>query len=372
MAPRAAEKRLAQLRSAVEGLAAEDAGELIAEARREARGRARELLADVMVEAMLERAQAQLRAKPQPRAVPARETKAPFAARTEGPGRTEAIGRTEPPGRRAPDRAAEPKDEITGVFGLYIYCVVPAGIELPNDSAGIEATQPLTMIEHENVAAVVSKVSLDEFEEQRLRAHLADMEWVERTARAHELALEMIGKTAPLIPMRMCSVYRDEHGVREMLEREATALEGGLAHLEGKAEWGVKIFAGEPDPDGEPRPDAGEQFDSTGTDYMRQRQAARDARHEASEQLTNAAATVHERLSEHVVDALSTPLQRPELTGHEGEMLHNGVYLVQDQAIEDFLGLVHALQDDYRELELELTGPWPAYNFVPGTIGATW
>lgn len=360
MAPRATEKQLEQLRAAVEGLAAEDAAELIADARREARGRARELLADVMAEAMLERAQAQLGAKAAPRAAPAREAEAPAR---------EAEASRE---REAPPSPARPKNRIIADFGLYIYCVVPAGIELPNDLTGIEATQPLTMIEHENVAAVVSKVSLGEFEEQRLRAHLADLDWVERTARAHELALETIGRIATLIPMRMCSVYRDEHGVREMLEREATGLEGGLAHLKEKAEWGVKIFAGDPQPDDELRPDAGGQPDPTGTDYMRQRQADRDARHKASEQLTEAAAAVHERLSEHAVDALSTPLQRPELTGHDGEMLHNGVYLVQDQAIEDFLAVVHSLQDEYRDLEFELTGPWPAYNFVPGTIGATW
>ncbi len=33
-----------------------------------------------------------------------------------------------------------------------------------------------------------------------------------------------------------------------------------------------------------------------------------------------------------------------------------------------------ALQAEFEPLGLELepTGPWPAYNFIPGTIGAAW
>ncbi len=90
---------------------------------------------------------------------------------------------------------------------------------------------------------MVSQVPLADFGEERLRERLADMDWLEHTARAHELALETIGRHATLIPMRLCSVYRGESGVSEMLAREATALEEALVHLEGKTEWGVKVFA---------------------------------------------------------------------------------------------------------------------------------
>jgi hypothetical protein len=50
------------------------------------------------------------------------------------------------------------------------------------------------------------------------------------------------------------------------------------------------------------------------------------------------------------------------------------VYLVPDEAREDFRSQGAALARVFSELgiEIELTGPWPAYNFVPGTIGAAW
>ena len=65
------------------------------------------------------------------------------------------------------------------------------------------------------------------------------------------------------------------------------------------------------------------------------------------------------------------PLQAPELSGREEEMVFNGAYLVT----ADRGGFEAALASLAREIrddgvDLELTGPWPAYNFVPEELGA--
>jgi Gas vesicle synthesis protein GvpL/GvpF len=53
-------------------------------------------------------------------------------------------------------------------------------------------------------------------------------------------------------------------------------------------------------------------------------------------------------------------------------MVLNGVYLVENEHRDEFLSLVNALQEKHEAdgLELEATGPWPAYNFVPSQAGA--
>jgi gas vesicle protein GvpL/GvpF len=55
-------------------------------------------------------------------------------------------------------------------------------------------------------------------------------------------------------------------------------------------------------------------------------------------------------------------------------MFLNGVYLVADETLDGFHEEVQALQAEFdpHGIELVCTGPWPAYNFVPGTIGAAW
>ncbi|MEA2158861.1 MAG: hypothetical protein QOD66_1241, partial [Solirubrobacteraceae bacterium] len=221
---------------------------------------------------------------------------------------------------------------------------------------------------------VVSQVPLEDFGEVRLRERLADLEWLERTARTHEHVLETVGRHATLIPMRLCSVYRSPEGVTQMLKREEQALEEALAHLEGKTEWGVKVFANPVAGPGDKRPDDGSETSDSGTDYMRKRQTDRDRRRNADQELHDACVAIHERLAEVVADALSSPPQRPEVSGHPGQMLLNGVYLVEDDQLATFQALVDELQEQYEDDGLELlpTGPWPAYNFVPGTIGAAW
>jgi hypothetical protein len=213
-------------------------------------------------------------------------------------------------------------------------------------------------------------VPLAEFDEKTLREHLADMAWVETTARSHEFVLDTVRRQTTVIPMRMCTVYRTDGGVREMLRREAEALEEAIEHLRGKAEWGVKVFADLP-PAGEASAAKGE---SSGTAYLERKLTERDRRERFLELIEQATAHIHERLSAVAFDALVISPQRPEASGHHGEMVQNGVYLVADEAIDRFHEEVRALAAELAAegIELEPTGPWPAYNFVPGTIGAAW
>jgi hypothetical protein len=198
------------------------------------------------------------------------------------------------------------------------------------------------------------------------------MAWVEKLARAHEEVLELTRQHATVIPMRMCTVYKTEGGVREMLRREAAALEEALAHLEGRAEWGVKVFI---DPDSRAA-DVGEAdpAPSSGAAYMDHRRRDLERKELAAGRVQEAALQIHERLCELAVDGLVSPPQRPEASGYSGEMVLNGAYLVEDVSADAFDTEVSRLQNEFASLGLTLilTGPWPAYNFVPGAIGAAW
>jgi hypothetical protein len=81
---------------------------------------------------------------------------------------------------------------------------------------------------------------------------------------------------------------------------------------------------------------------------------------------------VHDRVADRAVEALLNPLQNPEVSGHTGDMLLNGVYLVDDRAADEFHSAVKQLAGEYeaRGVRVEPTGPWPPYNFVKGSIEA--
>jgi hypothetical protein len=332
---------LAQLRRAISDLAAQDARMLLDEARAHAQAQVRELLGRALRESMLTAIQAQL------------------------PGAAEP-GAQLVPVVRAPG-SAPPREEASRA--VYVYGVVNEGVALGTLPVGVDGVGLVHGVSDAGLTALVSEVAGADFDEQRLREHLDDMAWVQDTARRHELVLEAIGARATVIPMRMCTVYPGEDDIRQLLAREVRGLRDGLRYLEGKAEWGVKVFT---HPLTHSAPDAGPRVSEVHD--TRRRARDREARADAAQRAEDAARHMHEILDTVAEDSVLVSPQSRERRGPLGDLLLNGVYLVQDASREDFRAQARALARSFVELgiELELTGPWPAYNFVPGTIGAAW
>jgi hypothetical protein len=262
-------------------------------------------------------------------------------------------------------RAEQPASPTEGAApsgdALWAYCVVKAGASL--------ASAELQRVEHGDLVALVSRVPLAEFGEEPLRRNLNDLEWLERVARAHEAVLERALKATTIVPLRLCTIFADEDGVRRMLGREHAALAEALERLEGRQEWGVKLIvergaleeaarAEIPEP---------ETRGGGGGAYMLGRRLERQVRSAADRLAEELAEDVHARLQDWASAAVLNPPQNRDLSGHQGEMLLNGAYLVEDERVERLRALVSELEERHRGLgaRLELTGPWPPYNFVP-------
>jgi hypothetical protein len=340
------------LRRALEAFGQEHARELVEDARADALERARSILATEMTRALLDRTVPYLGGGFQ---APARPTQRPSPA--------------------AVPSAPDPAHDIG--TATYVYGITSADADELSDTLatveGVGSSPPFT-IEQDGLVAIASEVPLAEFDEERLRENLNDVEWLEQTARGHELVLEAAREGTTIIPLRLCTIYRGEDHVRVMLEREQAVFRDALDRLEGKTEWGVKLIA-EPGAleaalaEDEPE-EAGEV--SPGVAYLKSR--GREAKErEAIDDLANAwAAEAHDRLTHSAVEALLNPLQNPEVSGHVGEMLLNGVYLVEDAGMDAFTAEIEALVNEFddRGVSVEMTGPWPPYNFVKGSIEA--
>ena len=393
---------LEALREAIEAFASERAPELVAEAKAEAAARVRTMLAEAIASSLLDHSAASLgpdRAGPRPqgasrrpatRGRPRRPTRAsrpaPGARRARPTPRTATAAAAKPdPGEPVPERSGEaprgdqgPPPVGEGPLGYYVYGVVSAGgADLPADLPGVDSRHAATLLAHGGLAAISSRVSLAEFGEEQLRENLNDVAWLEDKARAHEEVLDAALGRMTVVPMRLCTIYRGEEQVREMLESERDVLLDALDRLAGRTEWGVKLIAepgaleravaGAPDGEG----DAGGGV-SEGAAYLDRKRREVRARDEEDRVAGEWADAVHERLAAKAAEALLNPLQRPEVSGHRGDMLLNGVYLVEDRRADDFRGAVDELAEAYRPLgaAVELTGPWPPYNFVKSSIEA--
>ena len=168
------------------------------------------------------------------------------------------------------------------------------------------------------------------------RRILSDMAWVEATARAHEHTLEELRRRATVIPMRMCSVYRTEDGVEEMLRREQRALDRRTRSTAPERASGASRCsptlrgspAGQSDKPARRAVAAIEAASGAGTAYLARRREERDAAERVEQLLEEAARQIHERLRADAADGRVLPPRQSEPGAPE--MILNGVYLVVD------------------------------------------
>ena len=349
-----------RLRDALRELAAADAADVVSQARQAALARARSLLEDAYLEELLAAA-TQMHHPPTP---------AP-AESGAGERRGGRLDETASPPNHPPSRE---QAELGATEAWWTYCVLSAheARALAPQLEGIEPGTRVEVVSHGDLAALVSAVPLTEYGDERLRMHLEDLGWVERTARRHEAVLDQALARTAIVPLRLCTLYRDQEGPRRLLREQASSLAEALRRVEGCAEWGVKVFAG---PDAGAAMTVGEETETSpgrpGATYLVRRQRERELAQKAGEVRARCAEAIHLRIAELARDASTNPPQRPEVHGRDMAMLLNGVYLIARDREDELHALVHALEEEWNPIGfvIELTGPWPAYNFVSGEPG---
>jgi hypothetical protein len=336
------------LRAALAQLAQAEMPEVFAEARALARARAKALIEDALVAEFLRAAEVSDRAALD-------EPPEPLANRASEP---------------APQASATP-EPVRG-DALWAYCILADADAAPVGTQGVEPDREVERVEDGELVALVSPVPLSEYSDDRLREHLNDIDWVGRVARAHESVLDQTLERATILPLRLCTLYTDRESVRRMLRECGPMLLNELSELEGRREWGAKVFVDQErfadalseGPEGEGSAAGGQR--SAGAEYMARRGRERKASERQQEIGDSVVGEIHAALEAIADRARTNPLQRPELHGRGEQMLLNGAYLVSREREQELAQAADALRERWSAsgFALELTGPWPPYNFV--------
>ena len=281
--------------------------------------------------------------------------------------------RIQPP-QVAPSEPVETEAAPAGDL-LWTYCVLRVEDPYPQDLSGVHESGSVERVQAGSLAALVSRVPKAVFAEEPLRRHLNDLPWLERTARAHEAVLEQTLSSSTIVPLRMCTLFETGDSVRAMLEGQRDTFEAALEALTGRQEWGVKVLIdtsrlleqARARSDQVPALEEELRDRGAGGAYMVRRRLERHVRDLADTLASEIAEQAHARLQDWAIDAVTRPAQNRDLSGHEGEMLLNAAYLVQADRIAELRQLVSELETHYGDLgaRIELTGPWPPYNFLP-------
>lgn len=285
---------------------------------------------------------------------------------------------------------------ITQHYGYYVYGIakIPrdgnlrwGGISYPAPSEeisyprwedGVDPAYPVQTLAYRDIHAIVSKVPLEEFGQEALETNLHDPDWLEAKVRAHESVLDTALAQHTLIPMRFGTIFLSESRVQEMLARCYDDFVDTLARLEGKKEWGIKVYA-----DDTVLAERSAEFSerarqleaeiagkSGGAAYLWKKKLDEVVAAEIERICDECAECTHNRLSsrseESVVNSPPMGQDAPPMGGRTVEMILNGAYLVADECFEAFRTELASIEENYNALGFgfHVSGPWSPYNFV--------
>ncbi|MEU1116467.1 MULTISPECIES: GvpL/GvpF family gas vesicle protein [unclassified Streptomyces] len=253
----------------------------------------------------------------------------------------------------------------------YVYAVCrPLAAPLAADLTGVGGVPP-RQLSHAGLVALVGPVPERDFAEEALRRHLEDLDWLSDTARAHQRVIDALTSVTCPLPLRLATVFRDDSGVRAMLEEGEERFHRVLERIDGRVEWGVKVYLEKEEeqaspqqaPADAPRPSK----PGSGRDYLRRRRSQRTAQEESWQQAEDFSRRLHERLTQRADASRLHAPQNSELAGTPGRNVLNAAYLVPRADSEEFVELVDRTKDEDQgtsRLRVELTGPWAAYSFT--------
>src|SRR5213075_1354634 len=117
-----------------------------------------------------------------------------------------------------------------GEGGRYVYGIVETKEHLNFGKIGIGgAGEPVYTVNHQDIAAVVSKTPVAIFDPTR------------ENALAHEHVIETVMKNHTIIPMSFGTVFRTDDDIREVLKSIYPSLKDVLKQMAGKVEFGLKV-----------------------------------------------------------------------------------------------------------------------------------
>jgi hypothetical protein len=268
---------------------------------------------------------------------------------------------------QADDRHTDNRRQTGGAGGgggarrataVYVYGILPCDVELRPGFTGVgDPPGDVRLVRNRDLAALVSDIRLD--------GPLGGAD----DLFAHEQLLDATAAVVPVLPLRFGSVLTDDDAVAaELLDANYDEFTAALGQLDGQAEYIVKGRYREAAVlsevlDENPRAAAlRERIRDADPD------ASRDERIELGQIVSEAVAAKREEDTRALGDAVSgqvtASMVRPAT--HELDAVYAAFLVAADQA-EPFSDAVSRLADEWQDrIELRLTGPLAAYDFVGG------
>ena len=261
-----------------------------------------------------------------------------------------------------------------GAKATYVYCAVQAHRKpdlrrAPPGPAGLGAHRALDV--GRGLWVVVADAPLPRYGEASIQRGLHNMKWLSKCAVAHEAVVEYCLRARAVVPMKLFTIFENDLRALAEIGRKRQQLDRSIRRVSGRREWGVRIreapgsgLAGSVSPAGSVRTVRTVRTFRTGASYLAAKKQARDATRELAGRGQSRVNRAFAALAALAADAQRHP---PPAGGEQKtRLLLDAAFLVGTQQIAKFRAAIrHLVRELGREgYGVELTGPWPPYNFI--------
>jgi hypothetical protein len=226
---------------------------------------------------------------------------------------------------------------------------------------------------NDELAALSSQVPLASYSEESLAEHLSDASWTAARAMRHETIAEYVAKRAGIVPLRFGTIFLERDGIAAMLSEKGRELREILVRLRGREEWGVNVFCDQNvllssitsvSPVLRELTERAAQA-PPGQSYLMQKKIETLKVDEARAALNRIIEEIEKSLAGESEDAKRLRVLKVEATEH-GELKAKFAFLIKKSDFDRFRDAAESLAQEHQPagVRLELTGPWPAYNFA--------
>lgn len=263
--------------------------------------------------------------------------------------------------------------------GLYLYCIREKTDTPCFSTKGIDKKGEVFVIPFRELEAIVSGISFEEFSSEEIQKKAQeDLSWIKEKALAHEKIIEEAmrkdDKILSLIPMRFGTILKDKTRLEETLSKDYSKIKEVLDRIQGKQEWGVKVYLKDREKfeqvikkKNETIKEKEKEIASLpeGIAFFMEEELKEVISREVDKELNNVVEGLFDRLGKQAVVSVKSKILEKELTGRREPMVLNSAYLIPEEKNENFKKAAETLNQQIlaNGFCLEYSGPWPAYNF---------
>lgn len=247
----------------------------------------------------------------------------------------------------------------------YVYCLVrspqePSLSGLPEGLPGTAAPRLLPL--EGNLWLVVADAPLPEYGGDEIESRLSDLSWVSDRALAHERVVEHFTALGAALPMKLFTLFRGDERAAASLRERRQEIEAVLDRITGRVEWGVRIFFREGEARRQASPPPQEPAVS-GTSFLLRKKAEKESARDLAARVRVEVDSAYEELARHAAEARR---RAPETGEAAARLFLDAAFLVESGKGDSFEAEVRSQAKRLGDhaCEVELTGPWPPYNFL--------